>query len=73
MERLFNEYEALNSHGIELSQRAADFAENVIGEFGNVSIRDIETVVCDAVSVMCAEARLRRAFEKRKSDREAKA
>lgn len=71
MKRLFNEYEAMNDKAYELSDDIGKYIREIVDQsrFTDYSIRDIEQVIHNSVSATMAETLLRRAMEKRKSER----
>lgn len=71
MHHLFNEYEAMTSQALELSDKA-EFAIRPIlqsAQDSGMSMRDVESVVCSTIHAIIAEMVLRAAMNKRKGIR----
>ena len=62
MRRLYNEREVLTNEGLEIDQKVSVFIRQLLQEYESVSVRDMESVINNAVSGTSAEFLLTRQY-----------
>lgn len=66
MKRLFNAYSAQNPLGNGITDRTEEFIFNLLEQYSDVDLNDLETVVTRTINVCMAEKRLVFATHRRK-------